>query len=58
MSLEPTLCAVFSFFFVWLGNKCYSEKMTKISEDGSEMDEFRNVENSHMQIEMGEVKSN
>lgn len=31
IALVPTICAVFAFFFTWLGSYLYSEKLAKIT---------------------------
>lgn len=37
MSVLPTVCSIFCFFFAWIGNKYFSDKMGGISDDGSSM---------------------
>lgn len=36
MATVPVLCSLFSFVFAFLGNSLYADRLTKISEQGSE----------------------
>jgi MFS family permease len=43
MGTVPTMCSIFCFVFAWIGNYFYSDRLTKISEITSLMEEEMTV---------------